>query len=85
MSIVCEDDVVGIPEEQKDTLFRDGHGFGLFLSREIPSITGITISEEIELGQGVRLVIRIPQGASEMPDLEHPVLTEEQKVRNDKP
>jgi len=37
------------------------HGFGLFLSREILSITGITIAEMGEPGRGARFVMTIPQ------------------------
>ncbi|MGA7628615.1 MAG: PAS domain S-box protein, partial [Methanoregula sp.] len=47
--LVCEDDGVGISREDKKRLFERGFGkntgMGLFLSREILSITGITIQE----------------------------------------
>ncbi len=47
--IVCEDDGAGISFEDKKHLFERGFGkntgFGLFLSREILAITGITINE----------------------------------------
>ena len=64
VAIVCEDDGVGIPAYKKKKLFSKGfgndHGLGLFLSREILSITGITITEEGEPGKGAKFVITIP-------------------------
>jgi PAS domain S-box-containing protein len=65
-SIVCEDDGAGIPVSMKKILFARGtgkdHGFGLFLSREILSITGIQITEEGSTGSGARFVMRPPKG-----------------------
>ncbi len=63
-AIVCEDDGVGIPEEFRGRLFNRGvgrdHGFGLFLSREILLITGITIHDERATGRGARFVMTPP-------------------------
>jgi K+-sensing histidine kinase KdpD len=65
-SIICEDDGVGIPSEMKGEIFAHGsgndHGFGLFLSREIFGITGITIKENGEQWKGARFEISIPAG-----------------------
>ena len=65
-AIVCEDDGVGISADMKEKLFTHGfgknHGLGLFLSREILSITGITITEAGALGRGAKFVITIPAG-----------------------
>jgi PAS domain S-box-containing protein len=65
--IVCEDDGVGITDEDKKKLFRKGFGkhtgLGLFLSREILSITGITITENGTPGKGARFEITVPKGA----------------------
>jgi signal transduction histidine kinase len=62
--LVFEDNGVGIP--QKDRLFTKGFGkntgLGLFLSREILSITGITITENGEPGKGARFEITVPKG-----------------------
>ncbi len=56
--IVCEDDGVGILDEDKKRLFTRGFGrnsgFGLFLSREILSLTDITIIENGVPGKGAR-------------------------------
>ena len=62
--IVCEDDGVGIPVEDKEKIFeRDfgkNNGLGFFLAREILSISGITIRENGEAGKGARFEIKIP-------------------------
>ncbi|MHB8164270.1 MAG: PAS domain S-box protein [Methanoregula sp.] len=61
------DNGVGISEEDKKELFQKGFGrhtgLGLFLSREILAITGITITENGEPGKGVRFEITVPNGA----------------------
>ncbi|MEN6342656.1 MAG: HAMP domain-containing sensor histidine kinase, partial [Methanospirillum sp.] len=63
---VCEDDGVGISEEDKQHLFVRGFGkntgFGLFLSREILGITGISIRENGEPGKGARFEMTVPKG-----------------------
>jgi len=64
--IVCEDDGVGISAEDKKKLFTRGFGkntgLGLFLSREILGITGITITENGTPGTGARFEITVPKG-----------------------
>jgi signal transduction histidine kinase len=64
--ISVEDDGVGISAEDKKQLFERGFGhhtgLGLFLSREILSITGITITETSEPGKGARFEILVPVG-----------------------
>jgi len=64
--IAFEDDGVGIPDDQKEHIFEQGYGkgtgLGLFLSREILSITGIGIRECGTPGSGARFEIRVPQG-----------------------
>ncbi len=65
--IVCEDDGVGIPAGEKTKIFERGFGMntglGLFLAREILSITSITIAETGEPGKGARFEITVPKGA----------------------
>ena len=62
-AIICEDNGVGIGAEMKKKLFTKGidrdHGFGLFLSKEILSITDITITEG-EPGKGAKFVMLVP-------------------------
>lgn len=69
--IVCEDNGTGIPEEEKERIFDRGYGqntgLGLFLSREILSITGISIEEDGVPGEGARFVIFVPQGMCRHP------------------
>jgi PAS domain S-box-containing protein len=64
--IICEDDGVGISVDDKRCLFTRGFGkhtgLGLFLSREILAITGITITENGEPGKGARFEIIVPKG-----------------------
>ena len=43
--------------------FGEHTGLGLFLSREILSITGITIAETSEPGKGARFEMIVPKGA----------------------
>ncbi|WP_052418791.1 PAS domain S-box protein [Methanolacinia paynteri] len=66
VTISYRDNGVGISEEDKKKLFTRGFGkntgLGLFLSREILSITGITIEENGEPGKGVNFEIKVPGG-----------------------
>ena len=65
--IVCEDDGVGVPVEEKEKIFERGFGentgLGLFLTQEILSITDITIRETGEPGKGARFEMTVPKGA----------------------
>ena len=65
--IAWEDNGSGIPAKEKDKIFRQGYGkntgLGLFLSREILGITGITIRETGVPRKGARFEIRVPTGA----------------------
>jgi len=65
--IICEDDGDGVAAEEKKKIFDRGFGkntgLGLALSREILSITGITITETGEPGKGARFEIVVPKGA----------------------
>jgi PAS domain S-box-containing protein len=65
--IVCEDDGYGIPADEKERIFERGFGkntgLGLFLTREILGITGITVHETGEPGTGARFEIAVPNEA----------------------
>jgi PAS domain S-box-containing protein len=70
VTLLYEDDGVGIPAGDKEKIFnrtpRTDAGIGLFLVREILSITGITILETGEPGSGARYEISIPRGKFQM-------------------
>ncbi len=70
--IIWEDDGSGIPNEQKDQIFERGFGkntgFGLFLSREILMISGISIRETGTYGEGARFEMLIPEGSWKIED-----------------
>ena len=70
MTMVWEDNGVGIPDNEKEMIFERGFGkntgLGLFISREILDITGITIKETGEPGKGARFEITVPKGAWRM-------------------
>ncbi len=63
--IVWEDNGVGILPEEKELIFERGFGrntgYGMFLIREILSLTGISIHETGTPGTGVRFEITIPR------------------------
>jgi len=65
LTLVYEDDGIGIPVEAKQKIFHKGFGkntgLGLFLAREILAITSITITENGEPGKGVRFGILVPE------------------------
>jgi PAS domain S-box-containing protein len=62
--IVCDDDGVGVPADEKERIFDRGFGkntgLGLALSREILDITGITIQENGTPGTGARFEMTVP-------------------------
>jgi signal transduction histidine kinase len=67
LKLVYEDDGVGIPLENKQSLFKEGFstggstGFGLFLTKKMMEVYGWTITEEGEPGKGAKFVIAIPK------------------------
>jgi len=65
--VAYQDNGEGIPAEYKEAIFQRKFfrhtGFGLFLSRTILRITGMTIRETGEPGKGARFEILIPAGA----------------------
>ena len=67
LTIIWEDDGVGIDPEKKDKIFNRGYGdntgLGLFLVRDILAETGITIRETGAFGEGARFEILVPAGA----------------------
>jgi PAS domain S-box-containing protein len=66
LKIIYQDNGVGIKKEDKEKIFKRGagkrSGFGLFFSREILSLTGITMTETGEPGNEARFEITVPAG-----------------------
>ena len=64
--LVCEDDGYGVKADEKERIFHRGFGkntgLGLLLAREILSITGLSIRECGNPGEGARFEIRLPLG-----------------------
>jgi signal transduction histidine kinase len=64
VTIIYEDDGVGILPDEKERIFQKGFGkntgLGLFLSREILAITSITIIENGTRGVGSRFELFVP-------------------------
>ncbi|HVN65654.1 MAG TPA: PAS domain S-box protein [Methanomicrobiales archaeon] len=65
--IAVEDNGLGVPPDEKERIFARGTGrntgYGLFIAREILSITGLSIAETGTFGEGARFEIRVPEGA----------------------
>ncbi len=63
--LIFEDNGIGIEDSDKEKIFSLGYGkhtgFGLFISREILSITNISIRETGIFGNGARFEIMIPK------------------------
>ncbi len=68
--VVWEDNGAGIAAGEKERIFERGFGkntgLGMFLAREILSLTGITITETGEPEKGARFEIRVPEGMFRM-------------------
>ncbi|MFA6362857.1 sensor histidine kinase [Methanoregula sp.] len=69
--LVYEDNGTGVIPKEKEKIFLKGFGkhtgLGMFLIKEILSITGITIRENGTWQQGARFEIRVPQGKFRFP------------------
>jgi PAS domain S-box-containing protein len=65
--VVWEDNGIGIAADEKERIFEQGFGrntgLGMFLIREILSLTVITITETGEPGKGARFEILVPAGS----------------------
>jgi len=64
--LVYEDDGAGVVDKEKEIIFEPGHGkhtgFGLYLTRAILGLTGISIIENGVADKGARFELRVPAG-----------------------
>lgn len=69
--LVIEDNGVGISDNEKEMIFERGFGkntgYGLYITREILDLTGISIRERGTVGKGARFEIMVPQGGFRTP------------------
>jgi signal transduction histidine kinase len=76
--LVIENNGTSIPATDKEKIFERGYGkgtgWGLFLTREILAVTGMTISETGEPGKGVRFEITLPPGSFRLEGEDSPLL-----------
>ena len=67
LSVIWEDNGVGIPPDEKEQIFEGEYGresaHGLFLVREILALTNITIRETGTEGEGARFLCVVPEGS----------------------
>jgi PAS domain S-box-containing protein len=65
LKLIYEDDGVGIPEDEKEKIFREGYGkgtgYGLYLIKKICEAYGWTIKETGKQGQGAQFTMTIPK------------------------
>ena len=72
LTVIYEDNGGGIPAAHKEDIFNQKYfqhtGFGLFLTKTILNITGISIRENGEPGKGARFEIFVPKEAYRVAD-----------------
>ena len=85
ITVVFEDNGIGISSEKKERIFLRGEGArasvrGLFFVQEILSITGITLRETGEPGKGARFEMTVPKGAWRIAETDnsHQIIQESQ-------
>ncbi|WP_373839162.1 PAS domain S-box protein [Methanospirillum sp.] len=65
LMLIWEDNGVGIEKDSKNRIFERGYGkntgLGLFLIKEILSLSGISIHETGEIGKGAKFCLLIPE------------------------
>jgi signal transduction histidine kinase len=65
LKLVYEDDGVGIPEDEKEKIFKEGYGkstgYGLYLIKKICEAYGWTIQETGKPGKGAQFTMIIPK------------------------
>lgn len=78
ITIIWEDNGIGIPDSDKELIFSRGYGknsgLGLYLNREILKITDLTIKECGNEGKGARFEIFIPNNYYRLKILHTPMI-----------
>jgi signal transduction histidine kinase len=71
VKLIYEDDGIGIPENMRDSLFKEGcgrgTGYGLYLIKKICEAYGWTIEETSTRGRGARFIMSIPKISNSNP------------------
>jgi signal transduction histidine kinase len=69
LKLIYEDDGVGIPEESRSNLFKEGFGkgtgYGLYLIKRMCEAYGWTIQETGKQGQGAQFTMTIPRNGKD--------------------
>ncbi|MCW4033799.1 MAG: PAS domain S-box protein, partial [Candidatus Bathyarchaeota archaeon] len=69
LKLVYEDNGIGIPEDEKELIFKEGYGkgtgYGLYLIKKICEAYGWTISEVGKHGIGAKFVMTIPNSSED--------------------
>jgi PAS domain S-box-containing protein len=65
LKLIYEDDGIGIPNDEKEKIFKEGYGkgtgYGLYLIKKICEAYGWTIQETGKLGKGAQFTMTIPK------------------------
>lgn len=65
LKLIYEDNGVGIPQAEKEKIFREGYGkgtgYGLYLIKKMCEVYGWTIQETGQTGKGAQFTITIPK------------------------
>jgi PAS domain S-box-containing protein len=65
LKLIYEDDGVGIPEDEKELIFKEGYGkgtgYGLYLIQKICELYGWTIQETGTPGKGAQFTMTVPK------------------------
>ena len=82
MTLVFEDDGIGIADADKKMIFEWGYknrmGHGLHFVSEMLAITGLSIKETGQYGKGARFEVFVPKGSFRIVPVEVPPVQQEE-------
>jgi signal transduction histidine kinase len=65
LKLIYEDDGIGIPEDEKELIFKEGYGkntgLGLYMIKKMCNVYGWTIQETGTLGKGAQFTMTVPK------------------------